>query len=154
MKNSWKFLSGLRRTLLVSVAGLALSATSASATDRVLLGEPAGVGKAALASPALSAALQELASTAQKSGSVRVIVGVRAAFAPEAKLPVAAAAQQRNEIASAQSAVLSRLPQLAQKNSAVRRFASIPYLAMSVTAQDLKALEQMPEVTSIQKDTR
>ncbi len=152
MKNSWKFLSGLRRTLLVSVAGLALSATSASATDRVLLGEPAGVGKAALASPALSAALQELASTAQQSGSVRVIVGVRAAFAPEAKLSAATAAQQRSEIAGAQSAVLSRLPQLAQKNSAVRRFASIPYLAMSVTAQDLKALEQMPEVTSIQKD--
>ncbi len=152
MKNSWKFLSGLRRTLLVSVAGLALSATSASATDRVLMGESAGVGKAALSSPVLSAVLQELASTAQKNGSVRVIVGVRAAFAPEGKLSVATVAQQRSEIASAQSAVLSRLPPLAQKNSAVRRFASIPYLAMSVTAQDLKALEQMPEVTSIQRD--
>ncbi|MBP6597953.1 MAG: trypsin-like serine protease [Giesbergeria sp.] len=152
MKTSWKFLSSLRRTLVVSVAGLALSTVSASATERVLLGEPSGVGKAALSSPALSATLQELASTAQKNGSVRVIVGVRAAFAPEGKLSAASASQQRNDIASAQAVVLSRLPQAVQQNSTVRRFVSVPYLAMSVTAQELKALEQMPEITSIQKD--
>lgn len=152
MKNSWKFLSSLRHTIAVSIAGLALSAASAAATDRVVLGEVAGIGQAALSSPALRATLQDLASTAQKNGSVRVIVGVRAAFAPEGKLPAAIAVQQRNEIAGAQSAVLSRFPQVAQPNSTVRRFASIPYLAMSVTSQDLKILEQMPEITSIQKD--
>lgn len=152
MKNSWRILNSLRRALAISVAGLALSAASAAATDRVVLAEAAGVGQAAVSSPALRASLQNLASTAQKNGSVRVIVGVRVAFAPEAKLAVATAAQQRSEIASAQSAVLSRLPQLAQKNSTVRRFASIPYLALAVTAQDLKTLEQMPEITSIQRD--
>ena len=152
MKNSWKFLSGLRRTLMVSVAGLALSTASASATERVMLGEPAGLSQAALSSPVLRAKLQELASTAQEEGSVRVMVGVRTAFAPEGKLPAATADQQRREIASTQAVVLSRLPQVVQKNSTVRRFASIPYLAMSVTAQELRALEQMPEVTSIQKD--
>lgn len=151
MKNSWRILNSLRRALAVSMAGLALSAASA-ATDRVVLGEAAGIGQAALSSPALRASLQNLASTALKNGSVRVIVGVRVAFAPEAGLAGATAAQQRSEIASAQSAVLSRLPMATQQNSSVRRFASIPYLAMSVTAQDLKILEQMPEITSVQRD--
>ena len=152
MSHIGKIFNGLRRALAVSIAGLALSAASAATTDRALLGEPAGVGQAALSSPALRAALQDLASTAQRNGSVRVIVGVRVAFAPEGKLSGTSAAQQRSEIASAQSVVLSRLPKAMQQNSNMRRFASIPYLAISVTAQDLKALEQMPEVTSIQKD--
>lgn len=152
MSNVWKIFNGIRRTLAVSIAGLALSAASASAADRVLLGAPAGVGQAALSSATLRAALQGLAATAQERGSVRVIVGVRAAFAPEGQLAAATAALQRNEIASAQLSVLSRLPLATQKSSTVRRFASIPYLAMSVTAQDLKTLEQMPEVTSIQED--
>ncbi|MBP6418324.1 MAG: S8 family serine peptidase, partial [Giesbergeria sp.] len=152
MKNSWKILSRLRRTLVVSLAGLALSAASASATDRILLGEPAGIGPAALSSPALRAGLQELSSAAQKNGSVRVIVGVRVAFAPEAKLAATIAAQQRSEISSAQATVLSRLPASVKPASTVRRFASIPYLAMSVTPQELQALQQMPEVTSIQED--
>lgn len=152
MSNVWKIFNGIRRTLAVSIAGLALSAASASAADRVLLGAPAGVGQAALSSATLRAALQDLAATAQEKGSVRVIVGVRAAFAPEGQLAAATAALQRNEIASAQLSVLSRLPLATQKSSTVRRFASIPYLAMSVTAQELKTLEQMPEVTSIQED--
>ena len=154
MKNPLKILNHLRRTLAVSIVGLALSVTGAAASDRAVLGEPTSVAQAALSSPALRTALQKLASSAQKNGSVRVIVGVRAPFAPEGKLSATSAAQQRSEIASVQSAVLSQLPQATQKSSTVtvRRFASIPYLALSVTAQQLKALEQMPEVTSIKKD--
>ena len=154
MRNPLKILNHLRRTLAVSIVGLALSVTGAVASDRAVLGEPTSVAQAALSSPALRTALQKLASSAEKNGSVRVIVGVRAAFAPEGKLSAVSAIQQRSEIASAQSAVLSRLPQATQKSSTVtvRRFAGIPYLAMSVTAQQLKALEQMPEVTSIKKD--
>lgn len=151
MSNVWKIFNGWRRTLAVSIAGLALSA-GVSAADRVLLGAPAGVGQAALSSATLRAALQGLAATAQEKGSVRIIVGVRAAFAPEGQLTAATATQQRNEIANAQLSVLSRLPLATQKSSTVRRFASVPYLAMSVTAQELKTLEQMPEVTSIQED--
>lgn len=138
--------------LVLVLASLVLSVTRAHAQERVLLGAPSGVGEAARSSPMVRATLQGLATTAQEKGAVRVIVGVRAAFAPEGMLSAATVALQRDEIASAQSAVLARLPAATQKDSPVRRFATIPYVALSVTAAELKALEQMPEVTSIEED--
>ncbi|MBY0453849.1 MAG: trypsin-like serine protease [Burkholderiaceae bacterium] len=129
----------LRQGLLV--AALVLSGNMAAATERVVLGDAN-----------LRTALQELRTAAAKTGEVRVIVGVRTPFAPEGKLAAEAVGQQRREIASAQAAVLAQLPQVAQKKNALRRFETIPFMAMVVNSADLAALEQMPEVASVQRD--
>ncbi|MCI0474751.1 MAG: hypothetical protein L0Y55_00735, partial [Anaerolineales bacterium] len=76
--------------------------------------------------------VRALLAKAQTQGSVRVIVGVRAAFQPEGKLDARAAQSQRRAITQAQDAVLN---QAATRNiRTLHKFASIPYLALHVDA--------------------
>lgn len=91
-----------------------------------------------------------VAAHAQAHGSARVIVGLDVAYTPEQFLGRSAAQSQRSSIARAQSAVLGRV--LRAKPSSIRRFSSIPFLAIEVDETDLQTLAASPEVTDIQID--
>src|SRR5665647_1550337 len=83
-----------------------LCATPIWAAERVFLGHTLGIPLAASADPHTAQTLNTLRQKVASFGTVRVIVGVRVAFAPEGKLAPASVTQQRNEIALAHSAVL------------------------------------------------
>jgi subtilisin family serine protease len=91
-----------------------------------------------------------LMARAQTHGYVRVIVGVRVTYQPEGRLDVRAIQTQRASIAQAQNALLN---QLAVHNARLtRRFTTIPYLALEVNANALRALVSAANVTSIRED--
>ena len=115
---------------------------------------PPTQGMASVAGLAETTAFKSLKSMAQEQGTVRVIIGLRALFAPEGDLSKPSATTQRQEIAAVQSAVLASLPRLAAKpeGSEHRRFAFIPFMALTVTPEELDALSHNPDVISIKPD--
>jgi hypothetical protein len=92
---------------------------------------------------------KELLVKAHAEGSVRVIARLDVAFAPEGLLGASARAAQRAGIASRQAEVLAalRLPE-----KAVKRFATIPFLAMEVSSEQLARLSSMPGVREVAED--
>ncbi|MEK7831520.1 MAG: S8 family serine peptidase, partial [Acidobacteriota bacterium] len=95
----------------------------------------------------------ELALKTQGGKTVRVIVGLRlpVAFRSEGFLKRQEDTEtQRGFIAQAQESLLNRLQ--ANNRESVRRFKYIPYLAMTVTAEELEQLKASPEVFQIQED--
>lgn len=101
--------------------------------------------------PAVAKNLDKLRHLAATNGSVRVIVGVRAAFVPEGKLSANKVALQRERIAAMQYFVLNKV---ALKNSpaSTKLFAVIPFMAIEANPAELKALTTLAEVTSIEED--
>ncbi len=109
----------------------------------------------ALATSADSDFVQRLNLLRQRAaigGTARVIVGVRTAFAPEGRMAAAEVLQQRSEITGAHLAALDQIPSLKQDQHRVKRFESVPFMAMEVTPAELEALAALPEVTSIDED--
>ncbi len=74
---------------------------------------PSNQGTASVAGLAETVAFKSLKSMAQEQGTLRVIIGLRALFAPEGDLSKPSATTQRQEIAAVQSAVLASLTRLA-----------------------------------------
>lgn len=102
-------------------------------------------------SAATAQTFARLLAKAQVSGPVRVIVGLRATFQPEGALGAPTAVRtQRSAIRQAQTALLDRLA--AYQVAGVKRFESIPFLALEADAIALQQLEAAPEVTSLQED--
>lgn len=101
--------------------------------------------------PALQRQVKELRSQVQANGSVRVMIGVRAAFSPEGLLRERDIDLQRDEIASAQSEVLAELSSLPDW-SVERRYTSIPFLALEVSPRALERLLASTAVSSISID--
>src|SRR5215510_3216245 len=92
-----------------------------------------------------------LLAKARESGSVRVIVGVRAPFTPEGRLQSADEVRgQRQGIADAQNAVVNRLEGFGPTNA--RRFEFIPYFAAELNPAALSYLASQSDVTSVQED--
>ena len=142
----------MRYLLWVLAAILLLSdVTSALAADRKLLATQ-GVGTTLRANPAAAQTLKVLRSKAVGAGSVRVILGLRVPFAAEARLPAYETARQRREIAGARASLQRRLSASAQKT--MRIFDNIPFVAMSVTPEDLNALATDPAVLTVTEDRR
>jgi subtilisin family serine protease len=90
------------------------------------------------------------AAQARARGTARIIVGLDVAFTPESFLGAAAVQSQRASIARAQNAVTGRMPRA--RRSAIRRFSSIPFLALEADESDLQTLAASAEVTGIQID--
>lgn len=134
------------------VLGAVLTCSQVFATERIILGNAQGMPLAATQDPGISATFTELKSKAKKSGTVRVIVGVRVPFAPEGKLDHAEQAKQRSEIAVAQKAVLAKIPLLSGANRQPKTFSTIPFMGLEVTEVELDELAKMMEVTSIEED--
>src|SRR5690349_3271070 len=101
--------------------------------------------------PTPPAVWRSLREKAESRGTLRVLVRVAAAFAPEGQLDNAqAVAGQRREIDTAQDAVLG---QLGGANARVNaRFETIPFLALTVDAPALDRLAALPGVLAIEED--
>ena len=102
--------------------------------------------------PAIAKTLNNLRQLAAKNGSVRIIVGVRAPFAPEGRLSASSIALQRKQIAAMQSAVLNKVVSLKKNLATTKLFAVIPFMAIEANPSELKALTNLTEVTSIEED--
>lgn len=91
-----------------------------------------------------------LISKASQQGSVRVIVGLKVNFLPEASLSGSTAVTQRTAISQAQVVVLNKLSAYGPTN--ITEFKTIPYFAATLNAQALSVLKSDPNVISIQED--
>ncbi len=94
----------------------------------------------------------ELATTVQEKGTARVIVGLRVSgYKSEASFQEAREVEtQRLAISRAQEGLLSRLT--GYSRSSLKRFETIPFLAMEVTREGLDALRASVDVVSIEED--
>lgn len=114
------------------------------------------VASAALPSYAAAAqqALPEVRERAQRAGIVRVIVELKLPMphVPEGNLPAPAVLGQRREIASRAAQVLSALPPGSHRT--VRRYQTVPYIAIEVTPAALDMLETLSDdVVRVSADT-
>ena len=73
-------------------------------------------------------------------------------FAPEEVLPASDVALQRAEISRAQAAVLDRVASLKGAPEKVKRFATIPFMAVAADPTELEQLANLPEVSSLEED--
>lgn len=94
----------------------------------------------------------ELAVTVQEKGTARVIVGLRVSgYKSEASFQeVREVETQRLAISRAQEGLLGRLT--GYSRSSVKRFETIPFLAMEVTREGLDVLRASVDVVSIEED--
>ena len=83
-----------------------------------------------------------LLQRARTGGSVRVIVGVRTPFVPEATLSAGQALDQRAAIAQAQAAILTRLAGFGAVPR--RRFETIPFFSVDVAPQRWNSCARCP----------
>jgi uncharacterized repeat protein (TIGR02543 family) len=146
---SWR---SFGQRLALGILALVAFASSVLAADRVMLGPEGDTPVAAQGNPQTANALARVRALAASAGSVRVIVGLRTAFAPEGLLTAALAAQQRREITQKRTEVLAKLPAVAARPDAQRTFETVPFVGLIVSPAELETLVQMPEVTSIQED--
>lgn len=144
----------LIRNVLTAPTALALTlgVANALAADRVLLGNVLAIPLAATTDIRTAQTLSALRQQAAIRGTTRIIVGVRAAFAPEGLMAADSVGQQRDEIAATQLAVLDRVPSLKQKPATTKRFETIPFIAMEVTLAELETLAGLTEISSIEED--
>ena len=135
-------------TALMLAAGVA----DANAANRVFLGNADHIPLTARTDPDTVNTLNTLRHQAVSKGTTRIIVGVRAAFAPEGEMDAAGVAQQRSEIASMHAAVLKKIPSLKARPEKAKQFETIPFMALEVDAAELEALAGQAEITSIEED--
>lgn len=94
-----------------------------------------------------------LRAEAARTGSLRVIVGVRADYSGVSGLDGVSADAGRRQISqSAQNTVLGALRAAGHTVQVERQFWAIPYMVLTVDAAALDALAAHPQVTSIQND--
>jgi subtilisin len=89
-----------------------------------------------------------LLERAAEQGSIRVIVGLDMEFAPYGELDSAQISSQEDGISSAQNRLMSNL----SEDASVRRYRTIPFMAMEVDATDLEAVLSAPGVSSVQEE--
>ena len=92
-----------------------------------------------------------LREKALSQGSVRVIVELRVDFKPEGNLTKASdVVKQRTDIASAQSAVVQKVPGIVA--GSLKQFEFVPYMAFATNAPGIDSLRSSEEVVSITED--
>lgn len=127
------------------------------AAERVLLKaagqtQPTTEGEAVLST---SATVKGLRASAQRNGTVKVIVGLRVPFAPASNLGAAEAQRQGREISAASTALRERYAAaIARAPGSFRSFSSIPFVALEVTPAELDRLAADPAVISITENMR
>lgn len=122
----------------------AATSTARQAAPESTVGELYGQRAAATDAAALR-------QTVQSRGWIPVIVGLEMPFRPEAELGRAdAVTAQRRTIVTKREALLDRLA--AYDVQRVKRFETVPYVAMTVDAAGLDALLADPEVYEVHED--
>lgn len=117
---------------------------------RRLLGNSVDVPLGKNTNPEVAVNLTHLRRQAAATDKIRIIVGVRAAFAPEGFQDQSTRQRQRQEIGAVQSTIEKALPR--RDAARIKRLTAVPFMAMEVDADQLEALAAMPEVTDIQED--
>lgn len=100
---------------------------------------------------ALTQLLENLRQQTIQQGKVRVIVGLRVPFAPDAALSAASAQMQRADIQAMQSDVLGRFS-LVHEEARYKTFEFIPFMAMTLNSEELTVLSVDPAIISIHED--
>lgn len=93
------------------------------------------------------AMLEQLISRAKKQGTVRVIINLNVNLEAEENLPNPA----ESAIAQAQNALLDRIS--AYRPTLIRKFQTIPSLAVTLNAQALESLKHDSNILCISEDT-
>jgi subtilisin len=91
-----------------------------------------------------------LLQKAEREGSVRVIVRLQSDFVPEGRIGRAEAADQRNGIESAQAGLQEQLRGTGYRT--LREYETVPYIALKLTPEALRAVQDSPRTTTIQED--
>jgi len=92
----------------------------------------------------------ELLQKAERHGSVRVIVGLRTDFTPEGRLVRSQVEDQRNAIESAGEGLRAELAGTGYQT--LREYETVPYVAMKLTPEALRAVQNSPRATTMQED--
>ena len=130
-----------------SAAEWALTQANTQSINTIIQTSPASVAQE------LSSRLQNLKTTATSKGSVPVIIRLQTNFTPEGQLSSPNATTQRNSIQSAQNSVINALRQKSTlTDNQIKRFETIPFLALRLTPQALEALTNTPGIIDIQAD--
>jgi len=127
---------------LVTAGGLAGAENAQAANSRanVFLGDGKG--------GTVPASSDRLVTLTESRGTVPVIVRMRTDFTPEGDLSLFAVANQRTAIASLQRRILSRVP----GGQNVKTFETVPFVAVTVNADQLDALLDSPNVEAVYED--
>jgi subtilisin family serine protease len=134
---------------VITCVAVALSAGATEAAERVLL-YPQTLTASPMARTVAPASLTELRKTAAEKGSVSVMVGLRVPFGAEGLIGAASTAAQRAEIAAATTAIQTRFAAaVSRAPNAFRSYESIPFLTITVTAEELERLAADPDVISL-----
>jgi subtilisin len=91
-----------------------------------------------------------LLAKAQREGSVRAIVGLRTDFTPEGQLSRAQADDQRAAIESARAGLRADLAGTGYQT--LREYETVPYMALELTPEALRAVQNSPTATTMQED--
>ncbi len=125
----------------------ALSQASTQSINTIIQTAPPSIAQE------LSNRLQDLKTTATSKGSVPVIIRLQTSFTPEGQLSTPTATTQRNSIQSAQNSVISALRQNSTlSDEQIKRFETIPFLALRLSPQALDTLINTPGIIDIQPD--
>ena len=116
------------------------------------MGSPDAVPIASSQNQTVATAFSEIKQKAKTSGTVRVIVGMRVAFAPEGNLEPRERSKQRADISAAQRDVFTKAPQLDAPGRQPKLFETIPFMAIEATEAELDTLAAMGEISSIEED--
>lgn len=140
-------------TVVVLAALVLLSIIPLSLVNAQEPARPAGLNSVTGRVDRAPRSVNQLIQDLQTSGrSTRVIVALNAAFQPAGGLSASEALGQENRIAQSRAAVVNSVTPLGAKVVANSNQWSIPFVAMSVNAAALQALQNSPQVISIQED--
>jgi subtilisin len=137
----WVGIGGISGLLFVLVVLVSFTTASAQPlSDK----PPRSEGAAGTSAPA------RLIEKAQKEGNVRVIVGLRTDFTPEEQLSGALAKDQREAIESAGAGLKQELAGTGYIT--LREYETVPYLALRLTPEALREVQDSPRTTTLQED--
>ncbi len=130
-------------------------ASVATAVALILINEPlfTQAPPAAQGPPAVARVPNELRDRVGRAGRIRVIVELNIAggHVPEGRLANAVSRlAQRQRLSAQQTRVLSGLPPAAHR--VIRRFETVPYIALEVDSRALAALDSQPDVLRVMDD--
>lgn len=144
--------------IAASPAAEAVSAEPPKPTSEIGLGEQASIEVAPGVDPRSEygfagdsptpGSIEAARSVALETGRVRVVVGLRAEWAPEGLLQSDVVAAQRAEIADLADALVAAVPDA----GVLRRYETIPFIALSLDAEQLDGLLATGAIASLQVD--
>jgi subtilisin family serine protease len=140
-------------TMLVALAALALllAAPGAWGQPNDVRSTPPSEQSGETGKPAdTPGSASELLQKAEREGSVPVIVGLRTDCTPEGRLSGAQVDDQRAAIESAGAGLRAELSGTGYQT--LREYETVPYIALELTPEALRAVQDSPTATTMQED--